>query len=190
MTIVSMSALAPATGLRRARDRLLDFLLPPRCLGCGVPVAAAGTLCTACWRGITFLGAPCCACCGYPFDFDLGPGGLCGACLAAAPQFDRARAAMRYDDASRQLILALKHGDRLHLARPLAQWMQRAGAELLAGADLLLPVPLHWSRLCARGSDRPVVGRHARVRPGGLPVPAGYLSRCRANPSQVSKKAS
>ena len=84
---------------------------------------------TACQRGITFLGAPCCACCGYPFDFDLGPGGLCGSCLAAAPRFDRARAAMRYDDASRQLILALKHGDRLHLAPPLAQWMRRAAGQ-------------------------------------------------------------
>ncbi|HLI21674.1 MAG TPA: ComF family protein, partial [Stellaceae bacterium] len=185
-----MSALAPATGLRRARDRLLDFLLPPRCLGCGVPVAAAGTLCTACWRGITFLGAPCCACCGYPFDFDLGPGGLCGACLAAAPQFDRARAAMRYDDASRQLILALKHGDRLHLARPLAQWMQRAGAELLAGADLLLPVPLHWSRLFARRYNQAAVLAHAIARAGGPPVAAASLIRRRRTPSQGNKNAS
>lgn len=190
MTIATMLALAPATGLRRARDRVLDLLLPPRCLGCGVPVAATGTLCTACWRGITFLGAPCCASCGYPFDFDLGPGGLCGACLAAAPQFDRARAALRYDDASRPLILALKHGDRLHLAPPLAQWMQRAGADLLADADVLLPVPLHWTRLFARRYNQAAVLAHAIAKAGGPPVAAASLIRRRRTPSQGNKNAS
>ena len=184
-----MLALAPATGLRRARDRLLDLLLPPRCLGCGAPVAATGTLCTACWRAITFLGAPCCACCGYPFDFDLGPGGLCGACLAAPPQFDRARAVMRYDEASRHLILALKHGDRLHLAPALAQWMQRAGAELLADADLVLPVPLHWTRLFARRYNQAAVLAQAIAKAGGPPFAATHLIRRRRTPSQGNKNA-
>src|SRR5579862_2483262 len=126
----AMSSLAPAAGLRRLWDGFLDLVLPPRCLSCGVPVPALGTLCAACWREITFLGAPCCACCGLPFDIDLGAGGLCGACAAHPPPFDRARAVMRYDDASRQLVLALKHGDRLHLAPTLARWMQRTAGEL------------------------------------------------------------
>jgi ComF family protein len=186
----AMLALAPAAGLRRARDRLLDLLLPPRCLACGQPVAATGTLCAGCWRGITFLGAPCCAHCGYPFDFDVGPGGLCGACLAAAPQFDRARAAMRYDDASRSLILALKHGDRLHLAPPLAQWMHRAGAALLADAEVQLPVPLHWTRLFARRYNQAAVLAHALVGAGGPPVAADCLIRRRRTPSQGHKNAS
>jgi predicted amidophosphoribosyltransferase len=138
-----MLSLAAASSLRRFCAGALDLLLPPRCLSCGTTVAEPGTLCAGCWRGITFLGSPCCACCGYPFDFDVGALGLCGACLADQPSFDRARAAMRYDEASRHLVLALKHGDRLHLAPPLAQWMGRAGAELLADADLLVPVPLH-----------------------------------------------
>jgi ComF family protein len=185
-----MLALAPAAGLRRARDRLLDLLLPPRCLACGTSVAATGTLCAGCWRGLTFLGAPCCAGCCYPFDFDLGPGGLCGACLAAAPQFDRARAALRYDDASRSLILALKHGDRLHLAPPLAQWMQRAGAELLGDADLQLPVPLHWSRLFARRYNQAAVLAHVIAKTGGPAVAADCLIRRRRTPSQGNKNAS
>ncbi|HVA15069.1 MAG TPA: double zinc ribbon domain-containing protein, partial [Stellaceae bacterium] len=185
-----MLALAPGRGLRRARDRLLDLLLPPRCLGCGAPVAATGTLCTQCWRGITFLGSPCCACCGFPFDFDLGPGGLCGACLAAAPRFDRARAAMRYDDSSRQLVLALKHGDRLHLAPPLAQWMRHAGAELLAAADLQLPVPLHWTRLFTRRYNQAALLAQAIAKAGGPPVAADCLIRRRRTPSQGNKNPS
>jgi ComF family protein len=185
-----MPSLAPAAGLRRARDRLLDLLLPPRCLSCGVTVPATGTLCTKCWRAVTFLGAPCCACCGYPFDFDVGAGGLCGACMADAPRFDRARAAMRYDDASRSLILGLKHGDRLHLAPPLAQWMRRAGKEILLAADLQLPVPLHWTRLFARRYNQAAVLAHAIAKAGGPPVAVDCLTRRRRTPSQGHKNAS
>lgn len=185
-----MVSLAPSAGLRRLWDGFLDLLLPPRCLSCGVTVPALGTLCVGCWREITFLGAPCCACCGYPFDFDLGANGLCGACAAQTPAFDRARAAMRYDDASRQLVLALKHGNRLHLAPTLAQWMRRAGAELLAEADLLVPVPLHWTRLFARRYNQAAVLALALAKSGGLAVSADCLIRRRRTPSQGRKNAS
>lgn len=180
---------APALGLRRLWTGFLDLVLPPRCLACGVTVGAVGTLCPSCWRGITFLGAPRCACCGYPFAFDLGEGGLCGACAAHTPPYDRARAAMRYDDASRNLVLALKHGDRLHLAPALAQWMRRAGAELLGDADWLVPVPLHWTRLFARRYNQAAVLAQALARAGAPPVAAECLIRRRRTPSQARKNA-
>lgn len=180
-----MVSLAPSSSLRRFCTGFLDLLLPPRCLLCGVTVAAPGTLCAGCWRGITFLGAPCCACCGYPFDFDLGDHGLCGACAAAPPVFDRARAAMRYDEASRHLVLALKHGDRLHLAPALAQWMRQSGGALLADADLLVPVPLHWTRLFARRHNQAAVLAHAIAKgSSSLAVSAECLIRRRRTPSQ------
>jgi len=184
-----MSSLALAGTLRRFCAGVLDLLLPPRCLGCGITVPAPGTLCVACWRSITFLGAPCCACCGYPFDFDPGTGGLCAACLAHPPVFDRARAAMRYDDASRSLVLALKHGDRLHLAPTLAQWMRRAGSELLADADLLIPVPLHWTRLFARRHNQAAVLALAIAKSDGSAVATTCLVRRRRTPSQGRKSA-
>lgn len=184
-----MLSLAPSSGLRRLWLGVLDLLLPPRCLSCGAVVAAPGTLCAGCWRGITFLGAPCCACCGYPFEFDVGSDGLCGACVAHPPRFDRARAAMRYDESSRHLVLALKHGDRLHLAPTLAQWMQRAGAELLVGADLLVPVPLHWTRLFARRHNQAAVLALAIAKSGELAVSTACLKRRRRTPSQGRKSA-
>jgi ComF family protein len=185
----TMLSLASPSGLRRLWGGFLDWVLPPRCLSCGVPVATLGTLCVACWREITFLGAPCCACCGYPFDFDLGANGLCGACAAHAPQFDRARAVMRYDDSSRELVLALKHGDRLHLVPTLAQWMRRTGTELLADADLVVPVPLHWTRLFARRYNQAAVLALALAKLGGPPVSADCLIRRRRTPSQGRKNA-
>ena len=70
--------------------------------------------------------------------------------IADPPAYDRARAAVRYDDIARALVLAFKYGDRLDLAPMMGRWMARAGHELLADADALVPVPLHWRRLWAR----------------------------------------
>jgi len=75
------------------------------------------------------LGEPCCACCGLPFAHELGAGALCGPCAEAPPAYDRARSALRYDDGSRKLILAFKHGDRLHGAPAFGEWMRRASRQ-------------------------------------------------------------
>jgi ComF family protein len=185
----AMLTLARAPLLRRLAGTALDLLLPPRCLACGTSVGAAGTLCAPCWRSITFLGEPCCQSCGVPFEFEIGPDARCGACTRVAPAYARARAAMRYDEASRKLVLAFKHGDRLHLAPALAQWMRRAGAALLADADLLVPVPLHWTRLFARRYNQAAVLAHAIHAAGGPPVAADWLIRCRRTPSQGKRNA-
>jgi ComF family protein len=163
---------------------VIDILLPPRCLSCGIAVTRTGTLCAECWRGITFLGRPCCACCGLPFEFDLGESALCGECAREKPRFDRARAALRYDDASRKLILAFKHGDRLHLAPAFGPWLKRAGEELIRDADLVIPVPLHWTRLFARRYNQAAVLAQALRAAGGPPVAPDALIRTRRTPPQ------
>lgn len=184
-----MLSLARPPALRRFATTVLDLVLPPRCLACGAGVAAQGALCASCWRGITFLGAPCCACCGMPFEFELAAPVLCGACARAHPPFGRARAAMRYDEGSRKLVLAFKHGDRLHLAPPFGAWMRRVGAELLDEADLLIPVPLHWTRLFARRYNQAAVLAQAIHAAGGPPVGADWLVRRRRTPSQGKRNA-
>ncbi len=119
-------------------------------LGCGEIVGEVGGLCASCWQSFNFVSAPHCACCGTPFVEDLGPEALCAGCMARRPRYNRARAALIYDDHSRRLILPFKHGDRTDIARACGGWMARAGAELLASADLVAPVPLHWRRLFTR----------------------------------------
>jgi len=184
-----MQGLARPPAVRRAATALLDLLLPPRCLSCGTAVSAAGTLCAQCWRDITFLGAPCCACCGLPFEFEVAATALCGECARARPPFERARAAMRYDAASRKLILAFKHGDRLHLAPAFGRWLRRAGSDLVADADVAVPVPLHWTRLFARRYNQAAVLAHALRDAGGPPVGADWLRRRRRTPSQGKRNA-
>lgn len=185
-----MVSIARPPTLRRLGTSMLDLLLPPRCLRCGITVGETGTLCVGCWREVTFLGAPCCAGCGLPFEFESGAAALCGACAQTPPPFARARAAMRYDEASRRLILGFKHGDRLHLAPAFGGWMRRAGVELLADADVLVPVPLHWTRLFARRYNQAAVLAHAIHAAGGPPVGADWLVRRRRTPSQGKRNAS
>ena len=138
---------------------VLDALLPPRCLGCDALVEEPGSLCAGCWQGIDFLTPPCCAACGYPFEYALPEEALCAACLWRRPAYDRARAVFRYGEASRGLILGFKHGDRTHAAPAFARWLARAGAEALAAADLI------DSRFDARILGLCTVGGKAAIRP-------------------------
>ncbi len=163
----------------------IDLLLPPRCLACENPVERQGLLCAECFPRHRFITAPMCRRCGVPFAHpgEAGPEGLCAACLAHPPVFGRARAVWRYDAASRDVILPLKHADRTELAPALGRLMAAAGRELLDGADLLVPVPLHYRRLVARRYNQAAllartVGRIARVT-----VVPDLLRRVRATPS-------
>ena len=152
------------TACANAGRLLLDSVLPPLCLGCGEIVEAAGALCAGCWQGFSFIAPPQCACCGDPFAEHLGEDALCAACLARRPLFRRARAALAYDTQSRRIVLPFKHGDRTDIARACGGWMARAGADLLAEAHLIAPVPLHWRRLLTRRYNQAQLLAHAAVR--------------------------
>ena len=174
--------------LARLSDRVsrtvLDAVLPPRCLKCGDILSAAQGLCPDCWQKLTWLGAPSCACCGQPFPFDAGEASLCGACLQQRPAYDRARAVFRYDDDSRDLVIGLKHADRTESVPVLAAWMSRAGAGLLESTELIVPVPLHWTRLATRRFNQAGLLAQAIGRSAGLPVLPEALCRRRATRSQ------
>jgi ComF family protein len=134
----------------RATRALLDIFFPPLCMACRKRVREPHALCAACWLAISFIEPPLCARCGHPFDADPGSETICGACHLHPHHFDRARSLFRYDNASRGLILGLKHGDRLDHLPGLARWLSRAGSELLRDADIIVPVPLHRWRLWQR----------------------------------------
>jgi ComF family protein len=169
---------------RQAGRAVVDAVLPPRCLACGATVGEPDALCGRCWSAMNFFAPPWCAVCGLPFPHPMGAGAVCADCARGRAHWQRARAVLRYDKHSRGLVLGLKHGDRTHLARALGLWMQRAGAEVLDGADLLVPVPLHWTRLVARRYNQAALLAHAIHKAGGPPVAPDWLVRRRRTPSQ------
>ena len=136
------------TQLIGAFHRGLDLILPPTTLDGGRPAQGSG-LSPAAFSRITFLEAPVCDGCGAPQEYDAGEAVRCAACTGRKRAFDRVRAAVTYDDASRDLILQFKHADRLDLVRLFSGWIGRAAVDLLAEAQVVTPVPLHPARLLA-----------------------------------------
>ena len=142
---------ARASGLL---SRAVDLVLPPRCFGCGVLAVRQGELCAACWSGLRFLQEPWCRSCGRPLAHSGAAQALCGACAGDMPPFDRLRAALAYDDASRGLVLAFKHRERMAGVSTFVRWMHAAARELIDDVDLIVPVPLHRWRLLRRGFNQ------------------------------------
>lgn len=139
----------------KAGLRLLgDFVWPSRSLVSGAPHAGQGLIPAEDFLRLTFLNGSGCRTCALPLDTDLGDASLCAACAAKPPVWNAARAALQYDDASRKPILDLKRAGRRDGLATFATWMSLAGRDLLAEADLIVPVPLHYRRLASRGFNQ------------------------------------
>ncbi len=162
-----------------SRLKWVDLVLPHLCGLCREPVVGGHNVCGACWPKLQFVTKPQCSCCGLPFGFDLGDAALCAKCIEHPPQFESARAALKYDDHSKQMILGFKHGDKMHLRMVLAKWMMVAGKDVLQGADILAAVPLHWTRLLKRKYNQAGLLSSELARLTGIAGRADLLLRCR-----------
>lgn len=103
----------------------IDFALPPRCPGCGAIVDGDHRFCMACWRSVEFLGPPSCVQCAIPLPFAETPDLRCARCLARPPAYDRAFAAAAYGELTRTLALKLKYGTKPAVALTMAKLMAR-----------------------------------------------------------------
>ncbi len=162
----------------------LDIALPTLCVACRAPVRGEG-LCASCWSQVSFIERPYCERLGIPFVYDPGPGLLSMEAIADPPAYGRARAAVRYDDVARAMVHALKYQDRTDLAPVMGRWMARAGTELLADADIVVPVPLHWRRGLARRYNQAAMLATAIGRRADVPVAHDLLKRTRHTEQQV-----
>jgi len=171
--------------VRAAFRFAVDTALPPLCAACRSPLGDGAGLCAECWAKLHFIEPPYCARLGIPFTYDPGPGLLSMEAIANPPAYDRARAAVRYDDIAREMVHRFKYGDRLDLAPMMGGWMARAGKELTADADALVPVPLHWRRLWARRFNQSAALCRAVSELTGVPVLLETLKRVRPTPQQV-----
>src|ERR1700751_1348138 len=162
----------------------LDIALPTLWVSCREPVDGEG-VCAECWARLSFIASPFCPRLGIPFVYDPGPDMLSMEAIANPPAYARARAAVRYDDVARTLVHALKYQDRTDLAPPMGRWMARAGCELLADADMLIPVPLHWRRGFGRRYNQSGLLARAIARQSHVALRGEVLCRVRATEQQV-----
>ncbi len=131
--------------------KALALIYPEQCVLCESQVSEAGGLCSECWRETPFLTGHLCDSCGARLK-GSGDGAVdhCDACISFPRPWMRGRAALGYAGAARRLVLGIKHADRTDLMAPAANWMARAGVDILDTKPLLVPIPIHRTRLIRR----------------------------------------
>ncbi len=174
-----------AHALRTAGRQAVGVVYPPTCIACGGATGDPHSLCARCWAEIRFIERPFCERLGTPFAIDLGVALHSPAAIADPPVYGRARAVARYDEIARNLVHRLKYGDRLELARAMAAMMTRAGAELIADADVIVPVPLYRWRLWWRRFNQAMALAQGVSGASGVPCDPFLLARVKATRSQV-----
>ena len=178
--MIDFKGLSRAIGAMPAR-----ILFPPVCPGCARKVSEPGTLCGTCWPQLRFLEKPWCPVMGTPFTHDMGTNFLSAEAIAEPPPFERARAAVAYSGVARAMAQGLKYNDRTDLAPWMARWMLRAGAELIADADLVVPLPLHWRRFLGRRYNQSAELGRAVAALAALPFQPEALRRRKMTRRQV-----
>lgn len=174
-----------ASTLRVLGSRIADLVVPPVCLACQAPLAVHDALCAACWSRVSFIRPPLCDQLGIPLPYEIGGRMLSGAAMANPPPWDRARAVAGFDSVMRELVHKLKYADRHDARRLFGRWLADAGRELLADANVLVPVPLHPTRLWRRRFNQAALLCAELSRLTGVPADPFALARVKATPSQV-----
>ncbi len=172
-------------GLGRLGGLLLDQLYPPTCIACAAPLIADNALCAACFAGLRPISAPMCPVLGVPFESDPGADARSAEALADPPPFERARAAVAYGEVAGALVSRFKYGDRVELSQFCARLMAVAGQEFWAERPLLVPVPLHASRLRFRRYNQSMLLARELARLTGLTADAHLVRRDRKTRQQV-----
>lgn len=185
-----------------ALSPIVDVVFPPRCPLCGEALAEQGGLCVACWSTLVVPSEPACRSCQRPLppganDFHAdddadgaddrpegkqGSGPVCAPCLRNPPRHAGIAAATLYNDTSRALVLAFKHGRRVALAGLLSRLMvQRIPP--LDDEWLVIPVPLHRWRLWHRGYNQSALLAQKIAQALGQPLLVDGLFRNKRTPS-------
>jgi ComF family protein len=170
---------------RRGLAWMSDVVFPPVCLSCRAGLGVHDALCASCWARIDFIRPPLCDRLGLPMPYATGERMISAAAAADPPAYGRARAVAHYTGVMRELIHDFKFSD-WHAARALlARLMAEAGKELIAEADVIVPVPLSRQRLIGRRFNQAALLAQSLGQASGVRYEPLALVRTRATPRQV-----
>ena len=174
--------------LKQLGKSLLNLVCPPVCPICREPVDEVHCLCHNCYQKLHFITKPCCHICGRPFEYQGLNNIVCAACMKKVPSFSMARSILEYDDFSKKLILAFKHGDKTELVPLLIKFLLQADPEIFKDVDLIIPVPLHWTRRLKRKYNQSALLGKELGRQMKIPYSENCLKRIKRTESQGKKK--
>ncbi|MDR2451569.1 MAG: ComF family protein [Candidatus Accumulibacter sp.] len=158
--------------------RIFDGLFAQDCLLCGQH-SGGEILCRACADDLPRLPASRCRRCALP----IPSGECCGRCLGRPPHYDRTLAVFRYGFPVDGLIQSFKYGHRLAIAAFLGGELAALAKD--AAVDLVVPLPLHPSRLRERGFNQALELARPVARALDKPLDAGACRRVRPTPAQA-----
>lgn len=161
------------------------LVIPPTCAGCGILIAEQQALCASCWKRLHFISAPFCRKYAVPFSYATAEDALSPEAYRYPPPWAQARAALQFKDLGVDLVHGLKYGDRHDYARLMARLMASSGADLIASADHICPVPLHWRRLVSRRYNQSALLARQIARAGRKPFSPHLLTRRKPTRTQV-----
>ncbi len=143
----------------------LNLIFPYKCIICD-SYETEREVCSSCWGKITFITKPYCVICCNPFNYEEDEQAICGYCVANTPLYNKAIAALKYDEHSKKLIHKFKYQDQLHLLEYLANLMVNVGGDILNDIDYIVPVPMHKHKLLKRGYNQAALLGHriAKIR--------------------------
>lgn len=153
-------------------------------------LAVPGTLEVEHWRALAVVHNPICRQCSIPLPEGLveAKDVLCPSCLADPPSLTQMRASLAYNEASKPLVLGLKHGGERGALEAFARWMVRAGGPMLSQTDEIVPVPLHPLRAAERGFNQ--AKWLARAIAPLVSVPVEVQALLRVRPSAHERRRS
>src|SRR5256712_5070715 len=173
-----------------ALDMILHWVFPTDGAVCKRPAADRRLpfFCRDCWVTIRPIEGSVCPRCGRPFDSPLAltssPGHLCGPCRKKPPAFDRALSPYRYECVLEKAVHLFKYRRRDALATPLADLML-VWVDKLPSVSLVMPVPLHPSRLRSREFNQALLLADRLADRPSLPLSFEQLVRGRATRPQT-----
>ncbi|WP_147126584.1 ComF family protein [Shimia ponticola] len=160
------------------------LIYPGQCVSCDERVEGRHGICGPCWRDTPFIEGAVCGQCGTPLM-----GGRpdevsdCDDCLKTPRPWDGGRAAMLYRGNGRKLVLSFKHGNREDMAEPLAAWMVQRGRDMIMAGAIVVPVPLHWTRLVRRRYNQAALLSRCIAKQAGLTHAPDALRRIKRTAS-------
>lgn len=177
--------------LARVKTGLIDTIYPARCLACPTETETPSGLCGACWRDVHFFAGDVCDYCGVnvPTADEHSARQICADCDQRPPAWDRGRSAIAHQGAGHRVTSAFKYSDRTDMAAALAGWMVTAGTEILSPDCLVVPVPLHWSRLLRRRYNQAALLAQHVAEQTGCELLVDGLHRRWATPDLSGKPA-